>query len=793
MLLHFFTTVTRALVRNRFFNLLNVFGLALSISCCLVIYQFLKQQLSYDYFHSEKENIYRVIRQSSINGMDYDIGITSAPFAGALANDFPHDITETTRVFHTSALVQSGDKSFLENNFMLGDPDFFTFFSFPLKNGDPRQVLSQPNFVVVSSEIAQKYFGNEDPINKTLRVDNAFDVVVTGVMDELPGPTHLQFDMMGSIQLIEHEPWMKDWWNNNLNTYIRVPSPAQATTLQAALPDFMTKYFGKDFEKARNRIELGLEPLEDIYFNNLTRYERGVVHGDRMYVYIFSSVAVLLIILAAINYTNLATAQSATRSTEVGIRKSLGSSRSAIATQFLIESLVLCLLSFVLAIGFVEAVVPLVEREFGLSFDGFFMDPGLWILSSVLVLVITLLAGGYPALLLASLKPVSIMRKETTGSMRFLFTRKVLVVFQFGISIMMIIATIVISEQLHFLRSNDLGFDAANISIIRLNNETMGKQRNAFRELLLQRPEIQSVAMMSNEPGSTMFDASSVQVQGEEDFIRMRTLWADEEFTNTLNVPVLAGRFFSPSFPADSLNAVVLNRTAVLQLGWKPEEALGKRVMISQFDSLYKSVVGVVDDFHFISLRNKIEPLIISYGGAQVMAVKLNGANLKETMKFSEEIWTSFGHGFPMEWSFLDHTLQQQYRQEANQNRIFNVFATVSLIIACLGILGLTAIISVRRTREIGVRKVLGATIFQVCILLMKDMVTMIVVAAVIVTPFAWLLITRWLEGFAYHVPLSATWFILGALLVFIVSLTVAASQALVAARQNPVRALRTE
>lgn len=793
MIAHFFVTITRGIFRNKFFNFLNVVGLALSISCCLVIYQYVNHQLSYDKFHADKDSIYRVIRQSSINGMPYDIGITSGPYAAALTNDFPHDITATTRTLAIGVLVQYGDKSFIEDNFILADRNFFSFFSFPLTHGDPRQVLSDPTSVVISKNMAIKYFGNEDPINKVIRIDNGYDAIVTGVMDEMPGPTHLRFDIVGSIQLHENADWIKDWWNNNLNTYVRLASPDRASAVQAALPDFMTKYMGKAFEQARNRIELNLEPLDEIYFNNLTRFERGVLHGDEMYVYIFVSVAILLIVLACINYTNLATAQSSARSVEVGIRKALGSGRSTLTLQFLAESFFLCVLSVLLAVIFVGAAGPLINGELGFSIDHFYADSNFWIFSGVLVLMITILAGGYPAIVLSSLKPTSTMRRETAGTFRFLLMRKALVVFQFAISILMITATIVISEQLHFLRNNDLGFDSGNVAIIRLNNETMGRQRSTFKERLLQDPRIQSVSMMSNEPGSTMFDASSVQVEGQEDVIRMRTLWADEEFANTLSVNVIAGRFFSPSFPADSSRAVVLNQTAVAQLGWTAEQALGKRVMISQFDSLYKEVVGVVEDFHFISLRDKIEPLVISHGGAQVMAVKLNQSNLNQAMTFVDEIWNSFGPGFPMEWSFLDNTLDQQYRQEANQNRIFSFFSTVSLVISCLGILGLTAIIAVRRTKEIGVRKVLGATVFQVCTLLMKDMMVMLVIAAIIVAPVCYVAVTNWLEGFAYRVPFNAWWFILGAVGVFVVALIVAASQGISAARQNPVRALRSE
>lgn len=797
MLNNFFRVIFRYILRSKFFTAINVAGLSIGIACSIVIYLYIKHELSFDRFHEEGRSIYRVLRQSQINGMPYDIGVTSGPYKHALLTDFANQITEATRTLPGNGFVQAGGETFAEDYTLFADKNFFRFFSYPLAEGNPDEVLANPNNVVISKALALKYFGDGSPVGKTIRYENEYDLVVTGVLDELPANTHLQFDLVGSLEIVERETWFQNWWANSLYTYIKVQDENAVRFMNAGFPAFMDKYFGEDFRRIGNRIDLKLEPLSDIYFNNDVRYERNVAHGDRKYVVIFGSIGVLLIILAAINYTNLSTAQASRRAKEVGVRKTLGSARSAIAMQFIGESFVLCLASVVIALGMVQMILPSFESAFGIRLDGLFADPYLPLFLLGLLMVMTVLAGAYPAFLLSSMQPVEVMKGEVKGDWNYLFLRKALVVVQFSISVFMIIATLFIGQQLKYMRDKDLGFDQDQLLVVRVNNRVVGEQYKTFKERVLAETGVVDASFVTGYPGG-FYDATTVNVEGREENIRMRTLWTDEDFSQTMGVDMVAGRSFSIEIPSDRYDAVMLNETAVRQLGWTAEEAIGNRVMIAQFDSTYKQVVGVVGDYHFTSLREKIEPLIISYGddrrlGGSSMCVKLSGGEIHNAVATIEKIWNGFGSGFPCEWFFLDERVQQLYRNEGMQSRLFTIFSTISVVIAALGIFGLTSFLAVQRRKEIGVRKILGASSEQISVLLMKDMLLLVLLSNLVAIPAGYWAISRWLEGFAYRVPMQPVIFVYGAIIVFGIAMVIVGLRAAWSAMENPVNALRTE
>jgi len=793
MLLHFSKVILRYLARKIFFTGLNILGLSIGLASCIVIYLFIVNELSYDNFHRDGDKIYRVIRQSQINGMPYNIGITAAKFGPALQQDFPGRIQTTTRAISFTALVAYQDKSFIEKKILLADANFFEFFSLHLHRGQPGTVLKNGNSLVISRVLAEKYFGNTDPIGKMIRLDDQYDMMITGVMDALPGNSHLQFDAVGSMNILDGEPWFEDWWGNAFNTYVKVANPQDAAYLNSAFPDFMDKYFGDDFQRVGNKIGLRLEPLREIYFNTGTRYENNVAHGDRRYVYVFGSIGILLLLLASINYINLATAQASSRAKEVGIRKTLGSSQRSVAMQFLSESFFLALLSMVVGISMAQISIPFFNAGLGLDLPGVFSDTSLWIFLFILLIIITITSGAYPSFLLSTFKPVNVFKGEIRGNLRYVFVRKALVIFQFGISGIMIISTLFIGQQLRYMRQKDLGFNAEQVMVVRLNNGEINRRQLSFRESLLRNHSFASASFSSGYPGG-FYDATTVNIQGEETNMRMRTLWTDAEYLKTMDLSMAAGRFFSNEFPADSTNAAVLNETAVRQLGWSNDEALGKRIMLSQFDSVYKEVVGVIRDFHFTSLKERIEPLVISHiddGGNLLLSV--SGENISVAVSGLEKAWESYQTGFPMEFLFLNDVIGRLYSGEMIQGRIFALFSAISVAIACLGILGLASYIASQRKKEIGVRKVLGATTGQVSVLLMKDLLVLVLIANVIAIPVCYWAMDNWLQGFAYRIGLQPVIFLIGALFVFLVASLIVGLNASRVAMQNPAGALRTE
>lgn len=793
MLYHFSKVIFRYLSRKVFFTTLNVVGLSIGLASCIVIFLFVTQELSYDKFHRDGESIYRVLRQSEINHMPYNIGVTAAHFAPALQQDFPEAIGSTTRALAFEGLLTYKDRSFLENELLLADSNFFTFFSFPLVKGDPASVLTNGNSIVLSARLAQKYFGDNDPIGEIIRMDDQYDMMVTGIMDDFPGKSHLDFQAVGSINIVEQEDWFEDWWGNAFFTYVKLRNAQEEVALNENFPSFMEKYFGADFQRVGNRIGLKLEPLHDIYFNHDTRYENNVAHGDRRHVNIFITIGVVLILLASINYINLATAQASSRAKEVGIRKTLGSARRAVAFQFLSESFFLCILSTLIATGVAQLVIPLLNAEFGLALPGVVTDARLWLFIVMLVIVISFASGVYPAFVLSSFKPVNVLKGQVKGDFSFVFLRKALVIFQFGVSAFMIIATLFIGEQLAFMREKDLGFKSDQLLVVKVNNGLINRERLAFKAALLRESDFSSASLSSGHPGG-FYDATTVKFEGKEADMRMRTLWADADYAKTMGLSVQAGRFFSDDYPADSLDAVVVNETAVRQLGWSPNEAIGRRVMLAQFDSVYKQIVGVVKDYHFTSLKQKIEPLIISHlNDRGNLLVKVSGKDLRSAVSRLEENWSRYNTGFPLDFQFLDDVIHRLYTRESMQGKVFTLFSIISVFIACLGILGLGAYLASQRKKEIGIRKVLGATTRQVSTLLMKDLVILVLIANVIAIPVGYWAMDKWLAGFAYRIALHPLVFVVATAAILLLASLIAGINASRVAMQNPARSLRTE
>ncbi|WP_422360353.1 ABC transporter permease [Reichenbachiella sp.] len=783
----------RGLWMHRSTTILNISGYALGMLCVFVLFFYIKGELAYDNFHQNKDEIYRVIRLSEMNGEKYKIGVTSGPYAPHLALDFPVDIKSTLRIYSTEALFEYEDKTFKEDKLLFADPNFFEFFSFPLSVGDPATVLDVPNAIVLSKAAAQKYFGNENPLGKTLILDKEEPFVVSGVMDEWPADSHLDFDFMGSMKYIEDFSFMKGWWNNGLFTYVRVESPLIAEGLNEKFPQFMDKYFGKDFERSGKRIDIELESLNDIYFDQV-RYD-WAKHGNKDAVILLAGVAVAILFIACFNYLNLAIALSFRRAKEIGMRKVLGGNKLRLVLQFLGESTMVCLVAILLAVGMTEVILPTFNRMFDLSVVTSWLDSMVITFFAGLLVVTVLLSGLYPAILLSNLKPLEVFKGQTHLRKNNLWLRKGLVIAQFSISIFMIISTLIIKEQLDYVNSKSLGFDREAIVMVDFDNEEIRDNREAFKTRLLQSSKIKLATSMSGEPGG-FHDGTTVDFLGDVEDIRMRTAFVDENYLKVFNIDLAIGRDFSNEYRLNDAHAALVNQKTLQDLGLSLEEAIGTKFRIPMWDTLEHVVVGVTEDYHFNSLRHKMEPLMIVPGHYhRRMGIKLDHSQIFEGLREVEEIYAELAPNYPITYEFMDDSLEQLYAEEKQQSQIFQMFSGVSIFLACLGIFGLVSFVVERRRKEFGIRKALGASVVSLLQIISREFVLMIAVASVISIPLAWYAIQLWLENFAYRIELINSWetFLIGALLSLILALITIFIRSLRSANANPTESLRYE
>jgi putative ABC transport system permease protein len=792
MFTNYIKTSWRSLLKHRLFTVINLLGLALGLMVTIVILTYVHAELTCDNFHANGDQIYRVIRQAEVNANEYRIGITSAPFGPALKNDFPASITDFVRVMPDEGLVAHEQRAFMEKKFFLADRNFFEIFSFPLAKGDPATVLANPNSVVLTAEMAKKYFGDTDPLGKTLTLDNRYEFMVTGVLAENKHRSHLDFDFVAGLEVYRERDWYNDWWGNTLFTYVRIASREDARQVEAGLAAFIDKYLGEDFKRNRARVDPKLQPLAEIYFQKDIRYDPAL-HGDKNAVYLFCAIAAFILLLACINYMNLTTARAGRRAREIGVRKALGAHRVKLVLQFFAESLLLTASAILLALVGIELLLPYLNSTFGLELSIALTHPAVVLLLLTLLLAVSSLASSYPALLLSSFKPVTVLKSQTGVRVQGISVRKALVVFQFCVAIALIIGTLVIGRQLDYMRNKQLGFDEAHVVLAPMNNREMRSRQEDFVARVRAIPGVISASAMSGEPGG-FHDTMSFGIEGSEQNWRMRTVFADHDYVKTLGMKIVAGRDFSRAFGTDAAQAILLNETAVKMLGWTNEQALGKTIRNIMLDTTRSQVVGVIGDYHFSSLKDAIEPLAVAIRPWRgMLAFKIESRDLQKTLAALEQQWKSFSPAFPFEFSFLDESLDQLYRHEQRESTLFRLFGFLAIFIACLGLFGLAAFAAEQRGREIGIRKVLGASIASVTGLLSREFVKLVLLANVIAWPVAYFAMNKWLENFAYRVSLEWWLFALAGGLALLIALLTVSTQAIRAALANPVETLRYE
>ncbi len=780
----------RNLKKQKVFSIINIAGLTVGILSCLMIFLFVQNEFSYDNFHENGSNIYRVMRVSERNGNRETIPYLSPPYATAIKNDYPDAVKTAVRVMPSGGLVSYQNTAFIEKDIYFTDADFFSLFDFKLTAGDKKTVLHNPGSVVLTETAAKKYFGEQDPIGKVLILDKELQLKVTGVAKDIPANSHLDFDLVVPISNYSNADWFGEWNNNNLFTYVQLNPKTDVDQLTSSFTAFMDKYVN---EETGEKTALGLSRLQDIYFESAGPWDQ-VKHGNLNVVYIFMSIAFLILFIACINFMNLSTARATERSKEVGLRKVLGAVRSQLVFQFIGESILLAAISCLLALGLLQFFMPAFNSLLGYELSGYWRNPFLYVFIAAIILVIGLLAGSYPALLLSSFSPVESLKGKLRLGTGGAFFRKVLVVFQFSCTVLLIIGMMIIGSQMNYVRTKNLGFDKERSLVVKLDNNEIWNDMNRFKQQLQNNPMIENVSLMSGVPGG-FHDDFTFEVGGRpNEDLHFRTVFADFEYVKTLGLKILAGRDFSAAYPTDSSQAVMINRAAAVKLGVSPEKAVGIRLRNNMRDSISRTVVGVVENFHFLSLKETIEPMVISGSmDRRVAMIKLKSGDPKPAIEAIKKAYTAIAPVYPFEFEFLDQQFDQQYQTDQRQQYILSGFSAIAIFIACLGLFGLASYTAVRRTKEIGVRKVLGSSTQSIVILLSKDLLKPVLLGTLIAIPLGYAAMYQWLQSFAYRTSLHWWVFAVAAITAVLIALITVSFQAIKAATANPVKSLRTE
>ena len=793
MISHYLKIAFRKLWSSKTFSFLNIIGLATGMTACFLIYQYVSFELSYDGFHSKGDRIYRLVTDIKtptevINASGPAWAV--APFA---KNDFP-EVESFVRLSNNTTLVRIGDKKFQEEKAFLADSSFFNVFDFKLLKGNPHTALTEPFSVVLSESTAKKYFDKQDPVGKTvLLLNDGYPTTVKGVMEDLPANSQVSADLLISMSTVTKNlsPGLDSQWTNyGATAFLLLRPGVDAKRLEAKFPAFLERRNGTEMKKNQMYATLLLEPLKDVYLHSK---RDGNKSGNMINVYIFSIIAVFILLIACINFINLTTARAAERAKEVGIRKVVGAGKNQLVWQFIGESVLICSIAFFLTLLFVSLLIPLFNQLAGKTISTGVFESGRNVLKLFAAsLGIGLLAGVYPALVLTSFKPVIVLKGRFATGSRGIVLRKGLVVTQFTISIALIIATIVIYNQMNYMRNQDLGFDKEHMLIVDTNYDPA---RDAFRQAVAGIPSVKSTAVSSSVPSSNNAGAYSEieNKQGDLQVANLDLYFVDFDYLDQFKMKLVAGRGFSREFLTDSSQAMILNETAVKLFGYSsPEQAIGRRY--KQWGSEGK-IIGVVKDFHFRSLQEPIKPLSmrVGYERAVLVSLKVTGANLPATIAAVESKWKAFIPNRPFNYYFLDEFFDKQYRDEQRFGRLFLNFAALAIIISCLGLLGLASYSTVQRTKEIGIRKVLGASVSGIVNLLSTDFLKLVLIAFTIAVPVAWYFMHRWLEDFAYHTDINLWVFVLAGVCALTIAFLTVSFQAIKAAITNPVKSLRTE
>jgi len=815
MLRNYIKIALRTLWKNRGFSLINILGLAVGTSICLLIVVFIQHELSYDRFNQHADRIYRMALERRYPGRSSAYAMIPHSVGEAVQKEYT-DVEQCLRLYAmqgANVLVRVDKQVFEEKNVLFADSNFFQVFTIPLRAGNPQTALNKPNSVVLTQTTARKYFGTTDALGKILRLDGAdAELIVTGISEDVPKNSHFTFDLLAASAGL---PFTRqaNYTGFDAHTYFLLRPGASAAGLEAKFPKVIEKYVAGEIERtfgvsygqfqaAGNGYRYSLQPLLSIHLESDLEAELKP-NGSLSSVYIFAVIAVFILLIAGVNFVNLATARSVERAKEVGIRKTFGSERRLLVMQFLTEAVIISLFSFCLSCLLLVLLLPAFNQLSGghLSLR-FLLNP--FFLPAFLLFSILIggLAGSYPALVLSSFQPLAVLRGKFKNNRQGIALRNGLVVFQFSISIILIVCTLVVFRQMQYMQSDKLGFQKDHIITLQ-NTDRLQNNTRAFKAELKKLSGVQAVAGASAMPGRQAFFGMTVRAEGSSEPLTGRGLVVDNDFVSTLKLEIVQGRSFSEQFASDSL-AVMLNEKAVTELGLtnpigarltSPDPFLNQANAPGQ--TVY-TVVGVIKDFHFQSLHQKINPLICINAGkfgnvSPLTGVRIEAGGFGNTLTAIEKVWHRFLPDQPFDYSFLDQDLAALYQAEQTSQRVFGVFSMLAVFIACMGLLGLAAYTTGQRTKEIGVRKVLGASVGQIIVLLSADFVKLVAIAFTLATPLAWYAMHRWIQGFAYRTELNWWIFAIAGFTATFIALLTISYQAIKAAVANPVKSLRTE
>ncbi len=808
MIKNFFINAFRNMRKHRGYIILNVAGLTIGLTSFLFITLYVMHELSFDRFHKNYQNIYRVKVVGQLSGSVLDQAVTCAPMAAALVNDYPEILVSTRVTRLGSWLIQFGENRFNEDGVLFADSTFFKVFDFKLLKGDPETALIRPRSMILTENYARKYFGNQDPMGKQMIVeDDTILYTVTGVIQNIPDNSHMKFDMLASLSTYPGRANELIWLSNNIYTYFVARDGTSKEQLQTKLEGLVTKYVGpqvkqligvsfEDFKKSGNDYGFALEPLKDIHLKGAPQYNLEPM-GSPSTVYIFSAIAILILVIAIINFINLATAKSVNRAKEVGVRKVSGANKAGLVAQFLGESLLVTSMSAIIAVLLVYALMNSFNQLIGIDLTAGPLNTVSGIIAIlILILVVASAAGSYPAFVLASFNPVEVLKGTMNPGSISRKLRAMLVIFQFTVSIIIIIGSIIVYDQLSFVTKKDLGFNKDNLIIIR-RSDAVHRQYEAFRDQILRIPGVENVGFSRSVPGTDYNNNAFFNDDDpEKKTYLLNQTQVSFDYPQALGVQLAEGRFFSREYGSDS-SSVMINESAVKSLGLK--DPVGKYILQprgpQQFQKL--RIIGIMKDFNIESMHKAITPVCFTVlypgGGDQYATIRLSGTDNNAAIRAIGQKWQEFATKQPFQYDFFSDSWEHLYASEMKTGRIFIIFSVLAIFIACLGLLGLITYITNKRTREIGIRKTYGASIGVVLGILSREVVYLILISSLIAYPLAYFGSEYWLEGFAQKAKLNPLIFLSATLVALLIGWLSISYQTVKAANYNPSRALRIE
>ena len=808
MLKNYFITAWRNLIKRKAFSFINIAGLSIGISVCFIIMLYVQDELNFDRFNKNADRIVRIVFKADINGGKIYEANVMPQVASAMTKDYP-EVEDATRLRVAGApKISYKGRNFRDDELVFVDPNFFSIFTLPLIEGDVKTALKEPNTLVITKAAAKKYFGNENPIGKTLvfTSNNNEPFKVTGLIDKVPVNSHFQFDLFGSMTGL-NEAKSDSWMGSNFFTYILLKPGSDYKKLEAKLPGMVEKYMGpqiqqqmgvslEQFRKKGNGLGFVLQPLTSIHLYSHSNYEL-TSPGNVMYVYIFSAIAIFMLLIACINFINLSTASASKRAKEVGVRKVIGSGRLQLVKQFLLESALLTFFALLISYGLIQFLLPVFNDISGkdLSFEFEIRIIAAFIGLGVFVSIV---AGMYPAFFLSSFKPASVLKGKFTGGNNSFGLRSSLVVFQFFISVALIVGTIVVWQQMKYIQHKNLGYNKEQLLTIS-NSWALGKNERIYKEKMLKDPRIVNATISAYKPAGPSGNNNALAYPSGRDNEMMRTLeyQVDEQYIPTLGMQLAAGRNFSRDLATDS-TAMIVNETAAKAFGWGVNDAIGKTI-VRKIDKEGKGmdipfhIVGVVKDFNFKSLHEPITPLLMVLGQDWGLIFKIKTTDIPGLLSAMKKEWANFQTDEPFTYAFMDNLYNKTYVAEQKTSAILNIFSALTIFVSCLGLFGLITYTAEQRTKEIGIRKVLGADVSQITGMLSKDFIKLVCIAILIAFPISYWAMNKWLQNFAYRINTSWWMFVASGVIALLIALITVSFQAINAATANPVNSLRME